>query len=198
MMIRLTTTAAALAVVAPLANAGTVYNDSASLLADIGSNYFVNDFSTVTANSTADINAAYNSFSYTVAAESTNLFNGAGFVSITDANDAIEVTFTGSAVNVIGGNFWATDVNFNPVATDITILLSDGTSTTFTTSGPTDFRGFTSSVAISTILISTADGASFASLDNFYVGVVPLPTAAWAGLGLLGVMGGVRATRRRA
>jgi hypothetical protein len=34
-------------------------------------------------------------------------------------------------------------------------------------------------------------------MDNFRVAVVPLPPAAWAGLGLLGVIGGVRAARRR-
>jgi hypothetical protein len=193
--------AVAVAVATAAAFAGTVYTDSTSFLGNVAAGYFLNDFASVTAGSRADITGSFNGFSYTISGAAGSLYGGNGIVSLDLSNDSIEVTFTGNPVTAIGGNFWATDNRFNSAAGDITILLSDGTSTTFSHFGPTDFRGFTSSVAISSVLVSSSPG-TFATMDNLYVGtaisVVPVPTAAWAGLGLLGVMGGVRVTRRRA
>ncbi len=192
--------AVAAAVATAAASAGTVYTDSTSFLGNVAAGYFLNDFASVTEGSTADITGSFNGFGYTISGVTGPLYNGNGNVSIASSYDSIEVTFTGNPVTAIGGNFWAHDGS--PVASDITILLSDGTGTTFSVSGPSDFRGFTSSVAISSMVVSTDGGAAWAFMDNLYVGtaisVVPVPTAAWAGLGLLGVMGGVRVTRRRA
>ncbi len=194
--------AVAVAVSTAAAFAGTVYTDSTSFLGNVAAGYFLNDFESVAADSTADITGSFNGFSYTISGVTGSLYNGPGFVSLSSFSDSIEVTFTGNPVTAIGGNFWATNFDFSSAASDITILLSDGTSTTFSPFGPTDFRGFTSSVAISSMVVSSNSVNAWATMDNLYVGtaisVVPVPTAAWAGLGLLGVMGGVRVTRRRA
>ncbi len=192
--------AVAAAVATAAASAGTVYTDSTSFLGNVAAGYFLNDFASVTEGPSADITDSFNGFSYTISGVTGPLYNGNGNVSIASSFDSIEVTFTGNPVTAIGGNFWAHDGN--SLASDITILLSDGTGTTFSVSSTSDFRGFTSSVAISSMVVSTDGGAAWAFMDNLYVGtaisVVPVPTAAWAGLGLLGVMGGVRVTRRRA
>ncbi len=70
--------------------------------------------------------------------------------------------------------------------------------------GRDTFLGFTSDVAIGSMFIHSdligANWTRYVALDNLYFGtatVVPLPPAAWAGLGLLGVIGGLRAARRR-
>ncbi len=192
--------AVAAAVATAAASAGTVYTDSTSFLGNVAAGYFLNDFASVTEGSTADITGSFNGFSYTISGVTGALYNGNGNVSIASSFDSIEVTFTGNPVTAIGGNFWAHDGN--SLASDITILLSDGTGTTFSVSSTSDFRGFTSSVAISSMVVSLNSIGAYTIMDNLYVGtaisVVPVPTAAWAGLGLLGVMGGVRVTRRRA
>src|SRR5690606_26643545 len=97
------------------------------------------------------------------------------------ALDSIMVTFTGAAVTAVGGNFWGTDISFFPNGSTIHLNLSDGTSVSYASTGPSDFRGFISDVAISSITIDAEDvpGNSWATMDNLVVGAaVPAPGAA--------------------
>ncbi len=179
-----------------------VYTDEGSFLAGLDASY-TNGFNDAVPGPSADLNYSSGGFAYTVSASgpgTNSLYNDTGLISTDSATDGILVSFTGAAVTAVGGNFWATDILVFPTGTDVIITLSDGTSESFTSSGPSDFRGFTSSIAISSIFIDAPDAdPSFgpfywATMDNLTVGTatVPAPGAA----ALLG-LAGLGATRRR-
>ena len=102
-------------------------------------------------------------------------------------------------MHAVGAEFFATDINDDAVSTLVTITLGDGTVESFTpTSFAETFRGFTSDVAITSLVISAPGQARYAGLDNLTVGALAVPEpSAWAlmGLGLAGVLA---LTRRRA
>ncbi len=196
MMIR---TAAALAALsaAGLAAAGsaTVYTDLASFMANVAPGSYSENFAGVPTGSVPSLNfGPVNGFAYTVGATglgSNNLFNDPGIVSTDSALDSLIITFTGAPVTAVGGNFWASDISFFPTGTDITINLSDGTNVSYTSTGPADFRGFISNVAITSMTIDAPDvpANAWATMDNLVVGsAIPAPGAA-AVLGLAGVAG---------
>jgi MYXO-CTERM domain-containing protein len=196
MMIR---SAAALAVLsaAGFATAGTstVYTDLASFMAQVAPGSYSENFATVPTGAVASLNfGPVNGFAYTVGATglgSNQLFNDPGIVSTDSALDSLLITFTGAAVTAVGGNFWASDVSFFPTGTDIVINLSDGTNVSYTSTGPTDFRGFVSDVAITSMTIDAPEGVgnAWATMDNLVVGTaIPAPGAA-AVLGLAGLAG---------
>jgi hypothetical protein len=181
----------------------TVYNDSASFLANVQGGYYFNNFASVTPGASAGLSFSDGTFSYDVTAGfgggSGQLFNDTGLISTDSAVDFIVVTFTSGNVTAVGGNFWSTDINFLPFAADVTVELSDGQTVTFASSSASDFRGFTSNVAITSLTIDAVDGDpidgpfAWSTLDNLYVGAaVPAPGA----MALLG-LGGLAAARRR-
>lgn len=178
-----------------------VYTDEASFLANITDSY-ANGFDDAVTGPIASLSYDNGTYSYTVSASGDaagTLYNDTGLVSTDSALDGILVSFTGAAVTAVGGNFWATDVAVLPTGTDIVITLSDGTVESFTSTGASDFRGFTSDIAISSIFIDALDvdpdaGPYYwATMDNLVVGsAIPTPGS----LALLG-MGGLAASRRR-
>ncbi|MHA7811853.1 MAG: PEP-CTERM sorting domain-containing protein [Phycisphaerales bacterium] len=175
-----------------------VFTDEAAFLGALDSSY-TNDFADVPVGVSPDLMYSSGGFSYTISATgagSNSLYNDPSIVSTDSAVDSILVTFTSGNVTAVGGNFWATDILVFPTGTDVTITLSDGTVESFTSTGPSDFRGFTSNVAIDSIMIDAVDGFDgtpyWATMDNLTVGAVPAPGA----LALLG-LGGLSATRRR-
>lgn len=178
----------------------TVYNDSASFLANVQGGYYFNNFASVTPGASAGLSFSDGTFSYDVTAGfgggTGQLFNDTGLISTDSAVDFIVVTFTSGNVTAVGGNFWSTDINFFPFAADVTVELSDGQTVTFASSSASDFRGFTSGSTISSITIDAIDplsGPAWSTLDNLYVGAaVPAPGA----MALLG-LGGLAAARRR-
>jgi len=178
-----------------------VYTDSASFLSNVDAGVSFNDFSELTQGSTpASLSYTIGDFSYDITSSSGSFFNGPGFVS--SAGSDVIVNFTSGNVTAIGGNFWGAGRSFGSLVRDMVITLSDGTTVSFTSAGSTEFRGFTSDLAITSMNIHLVDGLrDRTSLDNFYVGttvsVVPLPSAAWAAFGTFGLLGGVRIARRR-
>lgn len=180
----------------------TVYNDSASFLANVQGGYYFNNFASVASGPSAGLSFSDGTFSYDVSAAGaggSGLFNDPGLISTDSALDYIVITFTSGNVTAVGGNFFSSDINFNAFAADVTVALSDGQTVTFASSSASDFRGFTSNVSITSLTIDAADGDPingpfvWSTLDNLYVGAaVPAPGA----MALLG-LGGLAAARRR-
>jgi len=110
-------------------------------------------------------------------------------------NAAATLTFQFSpGVQGVSGNFFGTDVNFNPVPSLVQVTLADGTSSILLATGPADFTGFFSTgAAISSLSIAAAgSGVVFPTVDNLFFAVpVPAPGAA-ALVGLAALV-----TRRR-
>ncbi len=178
---------------------GDVFTDSASFLGALSDSY-TNAFDDAVPGASPDLSYSSGGYSYTVSADGPvlgGLYNDTGLISTNNATDGILVTFTSGNVTAVGGNFWATDILVFPTGTDVTITLSDGTSESFVSTGPSDFRGFTSDIAIDSIFIDAIDDVTgtpyWATMDNLIVGTaVPTPGAA----ALLG-LAGLGATRRR-
>ncbi|MGP1311073.1 MAG: hypothetical protein ACTS27_12830, partial [Phycisphaerales bacterium] len=162
-----TRTASAAAVVAcagaAFAGSATVYTDSASFIANLAAGYYTNGFDNALPGPSADLSYSQNGFAYTVGTQTgaiSGLYNDTGLISTDNAGDSISVDFTSGNVFAVGGNFWATDISVLPTGTDISISLSDGTTVSYTSTGPSDFRGFISDVAITNLTIDAPDGLS--------------------------------------
>ncbi len=150
-----------------------VYTDRATFLANTQPGFYENDFADAVSGPSPPLNYSSGGFAYTVSASADQLFNAPGLISTNQAAASIVVTFTGSPVTAVGGNFWASDVNVDPTGTAVTITLSDGTVETFTSTGPTDFRGFVTLVPITSITIDAPDVPSptWPTMDNLISGV---------------------------
>lgn len=137
-------------------------------------------------------------FAYTAFAP-TGIYLAGGFLGASQVNEALTISFLGGNVRAVGADFYATDINDDPISTLVTITLSDGTVEAFTpTSFADSYRGFVSDLAITSLVISGPGQSLYAGLDNLTVGAaVPEPTS-WAlvGLGLAGIL--VAARRRTA
>jgi hypothetical protein len=121
-----------------------------------------------------------------------DLYAQGGFFS---TNNPTSLTFNFSpGVQAVAGNFFGTDISFNPVPSLVQITLADGTSTILLATSPADFSGFYSTgAAISSLSVTAASGSTvYPTVDNLYFAVpIPAPGAA-ALIGLAAV-----ATRRR-
>jgi hypothetical protein len=126
----------------------------------------------------------------------------------------IRIAFNGAdPVTAVGANMFRFNQNANPslagsVGGDMEVRLYNTSGTlfhieNFVSMGRSTFLGFTSDVAIGFLEVRSANSGTdlsrYGAMDNLYYGaaIIPLPPAAWAGLGMLGLMGGVRAVRRR-
>lgn len=188
--------AVAVAAGSAFAGSATVYTDSASFLANVAAGYYLNGFDDAVPGPSGDLSYSQNGFSYTVGTQTgavSGLYNDVGLISTDNAGDSIVVNFTSGNVFAVGGNFWATDISVFPTGTGMTVTLNDGSTVSYTSTGPSDFRGFVSDTAISSITIDAPDDLSgtpfWATMDNLYVGAaVPAP-AAGAVFGLAGLAG---------
>lgn len=181
----------------------TTYNDLSSFLSNVEPGFYDEGFGAVQTGAVPSLNFSGNGFAYTATSAvggdagsdgSGGLFNDPGLLSLNLATDALLISFTSGNVTAVGGDFFASDIFFLEIPADVTVNLNDGTSVTFNGSG---FAGFTSDVAISSILIDASDatlgGPAWPTVDRLIVGtVVPAPGV----LGLIG-MGSLVATRRR-
>lgn len=192
--------AAAVSLATTAGSAATnVYTDSVSFLSNVAPGFYFENFASVPVGAAGPILSFSNgTFSYDITAQgggTNNLFNNPGLVSTDSALDAIVITFTSGNVTAVGGNMWGTDINFSAIPADMTITLSDGTVETYTSTSATAFRGFTSDMLITSVVIDASDlpANAWSTLDNLYVGAaVPAPS----GIALLG-LGGMLAARRR-
>ena len=93
-------------------------------------------------------------------------------------------------VQGVAGNFFGTDISFNPVPSLVQVTLADGNSSILFANSAADFIGFFSTgAAISGLTITAAgSGSVFPTVDNLFFAVpVPAPGAA-ALIGLAAVM----------
>jgi len=135
-------------------------------------------------------------FKYTVSATpSGRLYKvsaGAGALSTLHGNDTILITFTGDPVHAVGGGFFGTDYDGNYTTATMRLVLSDGTVEQYSNVSITDFRGFKSSQAFTSLAINVPgadyDDGPYPTLDHLYVGAPEPATLTFLGLGTLGLM----------
>jgi hypothetical protein len=148
------------------------FDNRTDFLAATAAGYFENPFDDAVPGASPDLTYTQGGWSYTISAPPGGLFNDTGLISTNFAADAIIVTFTGDPVTAVGGNFWASDISVLPTGTDVVITLSDGTTEQFTSTGPSDFRGFTTAAPITSITIDAPDDLTnaWSTMDNLIVG----------------------------
>ena len=152
--------------------AAEIYKDKTSFLANMKTGYWLEEFNGVpNLTFVQEINLSGNGYVFKVTAP-TGFFQPTDIISANEIKDAITITITQGTVTAIGGNFWGTDFNFVPVPTQITVKLSDGSQEVFNTNSSTEFRGFTSTIPITSITFDADDTAevAWATMDNLYLG----------------------------
>jgi hypothetical protein len=184
----------------------TTYSSQASFLSNVLPGYYLETFDSLTANQvlTSPLSFSANGFSYTAAAPSgfvPEAPNGSDvWLTTFDSSDPITFTFTSGNVTAVGGDFFPTDANGDLTNGNITVQLNDGTSVSLTNPKDTTFTGFTSKQTITSLTV-TSDGASWASANNFIVGVAGTATTPEPGTTALllsvGAVGLVALRRRR-
>ena len=112
------------------------------------------------------------------------LWSGDGNMSTSYSFDSLDITFTGSAVTAVGGNFWPTDEDGYDIVGDITLSLSDGTTLNLVNADFSTFRGFVSDgAAFTSMSVNAPLSSQWPTVDHFYVGqingvqVIPAPGA---------------------
>lgn len=197
----------AVAAIAAGASAGDVYLSEAALIAEMGAGFTYNDFSAVSDGTVDSLSYDFGTFAYEITTgpvPTSGLYNEGGVISTASNLDSIVINFTSDNVHAIGANIWATDPDFDPAGALMLVTLSDGTVEAFPSGGPGAFYGYTSDILITSVEIRAVGFFTprFATMDNLYVGttgdlpVVPLPPAAWAGLGMLALLGARRSMKR--
>lgn len=176
----------------------TTYNSSASFMGNVAAGAYTENFDGMVNPPIGSLLFSGGAFSFSAFAP-TDLYLEGGFLGTNQIDEALTITFLGGNVTAIGANFFATDINDDFQAVQMSITLSDGTVETFTpTSLSNSYRGFVSDVAITSLVISAPGQSLYSGLDNLTVGgtvnAVPEP-ASWAliSLGLAGLL----ASRRR-
>ena len=177
----------------------TIYTTSASFLAQVAPGSYTNTF-TGAVDAALSYSYSGGSFAYTVTAPPAgfgdDVYLSGTFIGNLYANASLTVTFTSGNVRAIGGNFYITNSSDAFVAAPITINLSDGTTTTFSPGTAADYRGFVSTVSI-TSLVMLAPGASrYNTIDNLTVGT-PVPEPGSYALMALGLAAVLAARRKR-
>jgi PEP-CTERM motif len=191
----LSTVALALLSVSSFASTIT-YTSSAAFLAQVQPGAYTETFTGLIDPPAGPAVFSNGTISYSASAPS-DIYLAGGFLGTSQIDEALTIMFTSGNVNAIGANFFATDISDAFQSVSLTLTLSDGTVETFTpTSFSDSYRGFTSTVAITSLVISGPGASLYAGLDNLTVGAaVPEPTGlALAGLGLAGLL----ISRRRA
>jgi hypothetical protein len=107
------------------------------------------------------------------------LYAQSGFFS---TNNPTSLSFSfAPGVQGVAGNFFGTDISFDPVPSLVQVTLADGNSSILFANGPADFVGFFSTgAAISGLTITAAgSGNVYPTVDNLFFAVpVPAPGAA--------------------
>ena len=162
----------------------TVYYNHDEFVAVLAGDFFFDDFAWLgwgTISAPSYQFGPVNGYSYTASAVE-NVFSIPGAMSTNAHGDPLTIVFDGLPVTAVGGDFYCSDFDGNPVVAVITITLGDGTSVELTY--PTVFVGFASVEPITSMTISCGEDV-WATYDNFYVGqelVVPVENQSWGNI----------------
>lgn len=129
-----------------------VFTDRDAFVAALADGYIENKFAELGHGATGGLRYSDHGIEYLIYTQFQALgalYNDRNAVSTDRATDSIVISFnSGDPVTAIGGNFWSTDFAQRPAAGTITVTLSDGTTETIDSTGPTDFVGFISPTPI--------------------------------------------------
>ncbi|WP_457420213.1 PEP-CTERM sorting domain-containing protein [Roseateles sp. P5_E7] len=185
--------ALALAAVSATASAApAIYSTSAAFLGQLMPGAYTENFDGLDQAPSPDFSNGVYSYSFS---SPQGIYGSGEFVSASQEDDALTINFTSGNVKAIGANFFATDLSDDFQSVSISLLLSDGTTESFTPTMQSDsYRGFISDAFITSLVISGPGTSLYASLDNLTVGTVgtrgalPEPaSAALVGLALAGL-----------
>lgn len=173
------------------AHSATVFADKTAFLSSLADGAYTETFS-----ATNPPTYLLGGFGYTASVSSGTIYDSGTFIGNFNSTASMTLTFTTGNIYAVGGNFFVTDTNDVFVANPITVTLSDGTTDTFTPGSVNAFRGYISTVPLTTLNLSATNNGFFNTMDNFVVGA-PIPEPAVTGL-LLGTLGlALRRNRRR-
>jgi PEP-CTERM motif len=180
--------------------APVLYTSSAAFLAQLAPGAYTETFTGMSNPAGTSENFSGSGFSYTASSVPFGLYLEGGFLGANQVDESVTLTF-GANVYAIGANFFATDIADDFQVAAMTILLSDGSVTTFTpTSLGDSYRGFVSDVAITSLTLTAGPNnrGFYAGLDDLTVGAVPQQLPEPASLALAGLaLAGLAAVRRR-
>lgn len=136
------------------------------------------------------LNFSGNGFAYTASVNNSVLWGTVGSDRALGTENAetatvLLITFTSGNVTAVGGNFFFVNSQDLFTAAEISLVLNDGTTATYTPSAATDFRGFLSAgVPITSLSFRAGGNLRFPAIDNLVVGTatttnMPEP-ATWA------------------
>ena len=186
------------------AHAQKTYTSASSFLADAKLSYS-DDFTSVADGAFAGTYTAAggSGLGFSVAATDGLWSVGGGNISTSSAGNSMTVNFTGG-VNMVGGSFWAADMDGVATPGTVTLTFSDGGSYTSASSA---FFGYSNANAWLTSMTLSLDSEyidgnsfstyQFGTLDGLTVGqAVPEP-GTYAAFALLGTTLGAAVIRRR-
>ncbi len=182
-----------LLLVAASAQAGTLYTDLPSFLAQVQPGYYLETFDGIGTGDLLVTTLGFSSGGYSYSASAPSGLWGLPVpgglptdvvLSTKTAYDALLFTFTSGNVSAVGGYFFPTDFNGNLIPGDIVLTLSDGTVHTLTNGIPLFFLGFTTDpgvwiTSLSVDAVDTPDPlvSRWPTVNDLYVGTaIPEPT----------------------
>jgi hypothetical protein len=195
--IRQLTTALALGVMSVSAFAATtVYTSSSSFLAQAAPGYYTETFNGLSSTPEGAFAFSSGAFAYNISAPGFTYASGE-FLGTSLPDAALTISFTSGNVYAVGGNFFAVNYSDAFQSVVISLGLSDGTVVSFTPTSQTDsYRGFVSTTAITSLVISSPGVSLYGSVDNLTVAAAVPEPASWA-LASLGIAGLAAFARRR-
>lgn len=158
--------------------APTVYTDEAAFLAAIGSNYYVEDFSSYTFDSYAKDTLTITSglFQYHILASKGGLYSSESSMSTGSNGDSLFVSNVGENINFFGGYFYSADKD-GLFAQDTVSIVVGNYIKTYTCKDSLSFFGFVFTDNIPYVSISTKTRLIFPTMDHFYVGHLSIVNA---------------------
>lgn len=199
--------ACAIAAIAGLAVptlAASTFTNQAAFVSNLYPGYSLSTFNALAAFSTPATPMAVASGTFNVTATTTaqaffiDTASGNNFLSTATATDGfsrpITLSFSGSPVNAVGGNFFVVSAFGQLVAEPVKLTFSDGFETTLSSPINTTFFGYISDVPLTSLTVSPLATHRFVGIDNLHVGGSPIPSS---GAGVLALFAGVVASRRR-